>query len=355
MSRTDAPTRIQVSHASGLHAVERQLAGMHQEMLRQGKEDARSVCLSVLNLVVICTDADSERIAGETVALVAANHPSRALIIVADRQGPAQIEADVSLECALDGDGRICAEVAWLRVTGEPALHLISVVTPLLVPDVPVFLWLAGSPPLEQAFGEEAINICERLLIDTGAYGDAAATLAELCAHMDRASRAVNLADLAWARTHRWRELVAKAFDGVEMRPLVRHVDSVEIACAGDEVSAQGWLLGGWLASRLDFPAGHGAPVRARADADTAVPRGDLVSVRIHCQRVDVSATVTVERKQQAGHVTIDLDGGSSATSTVPLTDVDTSQLVGALIEDDSDDPIYTAALHAGAELAARI
>lgn len=342
-----------LAHASGLNAVERQLAVMHQEMLRRSGEEAREVRLSVLNLVAACVDNESADIASQTVALIAENHPARALIVVADRNATEGIEADVSLQCALTRHGQICAEEVRLTVGGRAALHLDSIVSPLLVPDVPVFLWLVGAPPMEQAFGVDAIAISDRIIIDTGAYEDPAETIAMVSAAVDANSGRLQLADLAWARLRRWRELVAQAFDGAEMHALLNHITAVEIESSGQSVSAAAWLLAGWMAAQLGW-SGDAPALTMSAQGPADIPGRELLSVRLGCADGEHTATVTVRRREATLNVTIDVDSGITADQTVPVRRLDTAHLVGSLLEEDTEDPVYGAALRSATHLSRR-
>lgn len=352
MITTAAPT-LHVAHASGLHAVEHQLALMHQEMLRNGGEDAGMARLSVLNLVAACTDPESAEIASQTVGLIAQAHPARAIIVLADRTAADGIEADVSLQCTTTPRGQICAEQVMLTVGGRPARHLGSVITPLLVSDVPVVLWLVGAPPLEQAFGSEAIALCERIIVDTGAYDDPVATIAVVTAALNGHGGEFELADLAWARLRRWRELVAQAFDGTEMRGLVRHITAVEICANGVAVSAGAWLFAGWLAAQLRW-RGNAPRIEVSARVAPDLPRRELLTVRVRCETEQRTAAITVERQPTTLGVTIEGSGGPSAARAVPLRDLDTVRLVGGLLEETAGDPVYPAALRSAHALAKR-
>ena len=347
-------TSLQVSHASGLHAVNRVLAEMHREMLRSGGIEGSAVRLSVLNLVAACVDVDSANMATQAVGRLGAKHPARAIIILADPEGPDQIEADLSLQCSAVDAGQVCAEQVRLQVGGEVAYHMASVVTPLLVPDIPVYLWLIGSPPLRQAFGQDAVAICERLIIDSGEYEDQAATLATLSDELGAVGDAISLCDVAWERTRTWRELLAQSFDGEEMRPFVHGITRVEVECSGDRISAQSWLIAGWLASRLDWPgSAEGPRVVAAAREDESVSGHNLVRIALHCRAGGHEALVMLERRKSALHSVIDVDGGLSAERAVPVPELDTIDLVGRLLEGSGEEPVYRAALRSAVSLAA--
>ncbi len=352
MTTLGAP--LQVSHASGLHAVNRVLAELHREMLRTGGIEGGAVRLSVLNLVAACVDVDAADLATQAVGRLGAKHPARAIIILADPEGPAQMEADLSLQCSAVDEGQVCAEQVRLQVGGEAAYHMASVVTPLLVPDIPVYLWLIGSPPLHQAFGQDAVAICERLIIDSGEYADHAGTLRILADELEAVGDAISLCDVAWERTRMWRQLIAQAFDGGDMRPFVRGITRVDMECSGDRVSAQTWLISGWLASRLDWPGTRDGPrVGVSAHDDDEVSEHDLVRVALHCRAGAHEALVTLERRGSAIHTLIDVDGGLTVEGAVPVPELDTVDLVGRLLEGAGEDPVYRAALRSASSLAA--
>ncbi|MFN2568779.1 MAG: glucose-6-phosphate dehydrogenase assembly protein OpcA, partial [Candidatus Dormibacteria bacterium] len=160
------------THASGLHSVERELAALHREMLHLGMEDARTVRLSVLSLIALCADDGAAHLAQETIEHLAQTHPARAIIVVADPTGEDRVEADLALICSPAAGGQVCAEQVRLLLGGGPALHLASAMNPLLVPDVPVYLWLVGASHLGPSFTEDAIHLGARLILDSDAYDD---------------------------------------------------------------------------------------------------------------------------------------------------------------------------------------
>ncbi len=344
---------LQVSHASGLHAVNRVLAEMHREMLRSGGIEGGAVRLSVLNLVAACIDNNSADMASQAVGRLGAKHPARAIIILADPNGPSQMEADLSLQCSALDEGQVCAEQVRLHVGGEAAYHMASVVTPLLVPDIPVYLWLVGSPPLHQAFGQDAVAICERLIIDSGEYEDHAGTLRILSDELEAVGDAISLCDVAWERTRMWRQHLAQSFDGEGMRPFVHGITRVDVECSGDRIAAQTWLISGWLASRLDWPGARDGPrVVAASREDDSVSEHDLVRIVLHCSAGGHEAVVTLERRGSALHSVIDVDGGLTAERAVPVPELDTVDLVGRLLEGSGEDAVYRASLRSAASLA---
>jgi Glucose-6-phosphate dehydrogenase subunit len=166
--------------------------------------------------------------------------PSRAIILVPrpDDERSA-LDADVDLRCFArgGGSGGVCYEVVEISLLGERAHHPASVVEPLLLPDLPVFLRWRG--PL--AFGEPEFEgltgITDRLVVDSREWTSHEEDFERLTGLFDR----VIVSDIAWARTQPWREALASLW------PDVAGTESLRVA--GPEPEAQ--LLARWLSTRL--------------------------------------------------------------------------------------------------------
>src|SRR5207302_1227941 len=85
----------------------------------------------------------------------------------------------------------------------------------------------ATTPRLIQAFRADAVAMCDRVILDTGAYDDAAETLQMIAREFDVHGASLSLNDIAWQRTRPWREAVAIAFDGPDVRPWLHRVVGV--------------------------------------------------------------------------------------------------------------------------------
>jgi glucose-6-phosphate dehydrogenase assembly protein OpcA len=356
VATTHQPTTlIRSEHASSLHALNAELTALHAQMLRTGHDEVRPVRTAVLTLVCVCTDDAEADAAAEVVRRLAANHPSRALVVVADRNArPDGVDADLALECsAVGGADQICAESVRLTVRGAPALHLVSVVTPLLLPDVPVVLWLAGAPPLDQALHAEVVQVCERIILDSDAYADPLGTLLALVgAHREHGH--LPIGDLAWARLLHWREVLAQSFDGSEMTRFLRGVQHIAVTSCGTRPSSEAWLIAGWLASRLWPSSNASPPIEVSTRHDSVMEKGGLLSVRIHCERDGHSADVSVEWAAGMTVTTIATDGGIRASRTMATPPHDRYALVGRELQESGVDPVYIDAVRRGTELAAR-
>src|SRR5205823_3808166 len=96
-------------------------------------------------------NADREehaRRAARSIADLALRHPSRAIVVLADRGARDGTQKRIEMHCRLpiaDGARLVCYEQILVRARGDADDRLASAVIPLLVPDLPVFLWWTGT------------------------------------------------------------------------------------------------------------------------------------------------------------------------------------------------------------------
>jgi hypothetical protein len=171
---------------------------------------------------------------------MAERHPSRTIILVPQPDAGADaIDALVSLECyAVEGAPRqVCSEVVELRLRGRTAKAPASVVQPLLISDLPVFCRWRGEPPFGAVELEQLVDVADRLIVDSTEWDDLPYAYGKLATLFERTA----LSDIAWARTERWRRLLASLW------PDIAGVGTIRVR----GTLAQAYLLVGWLRSRL--------------------------------------------------------------------------------------------------------
>ena len=117
---------------------------------------------------------------------------------------------------------------------GAPA----SIVNPLLVPALPVFLRWRGRPAFGEENVDELVEVCDRLIVDSREWPDVPHAYEQL--PFDRAA----CSDIAWRRTEPWRRCLAGLWPGIA------ELDRIRVEGPAAEAS----LLAGWLRSRLERP-----------------------------------------------------------------------------------------------------
>jgi glucose-6-phosphate dehydrogenase assembly protein OpcA len=176
--------------------------------------------------------------AEDVLAGLAERHPSRTIVLVPDCDAGDALEAHVEVQTFPSGEGRqIAVETIRLRLCGSRAAAPASIVNPLLLPDLPVFLRWRGLPPFGEPEFEQLVDVVDRLIVDSTEWPDLPGPYARLAEVFDR----VVVSDIAWARTSRWRPQLASLWPGIG--------DVQRIKVTGTR--AQACLLAGWLRSRL--------------------------------------------------------------------------------------------------------
>src|SRR4051794_41361954 len=86
--------------------------------------------------------------AEDVLAGLAERHPSRTIVLVPDPDADDGLEGQAEVSCYPSGQGRqVCVDTVRVRLSGSRAEVPASVVQPLLLPDLPVFLRWRGLPP----------------------------------------------------------------------------------------------------------------------------------------------------------------------------------------------------------------
>ncbi len=173
----------------------------------------------------------------ETLAGLGERHPSRGILLLPEESATDGIDAKVSvLAFPLSHQRRhIAAEVIELHLRGSRAEAPASIVMPLLVTGLPVFLRWRGRPQFGEVAVDELIDVCDRLIVDSGEWPDAPAAYSDL--PFDRAA----CSDIAWRRTEPWRRALAGLWPGIK--------EARELEITGPD--AEGSLIAGWLCFRL--------------------------------------------------------------------------------------------------------
>ena len=236
-----------------------------------GPSGARS---SVLNLIVV-TSEESAAEAARVISDLSGDHPSRAILMVSDpNEDEANLEVSCSTFCGIGGRGedQVCAEQITVHVEGPPAEHLESLAGPLLIPDLPVFLWCPNGELPDSSSG--MVPLTDRLILDSGPAEDREAFLRAASGLCRDGLPAVG--DLQWAALSPWRALVSDLFAHPERAgelPEIRHAEILY----GPTGECQALLFAGWLASALDWRPESMSRTRGVREFALSGPSGRVV------------------------------------------------------------------------------
>jgi Glucose-6-phosphate dehydrogenase subunit len=171
---------------------------------------------------------------------MAERHPSRTILLFPEPHADDnRIDARAEVERweVPDTDRGLVTEVVELTLRGSRAEAPASIVEPLLISDLPVFLRWRGEPPWDAPELEQLVGVTDRLIVDSTEWEDLPVPYRRLAEIFPRTATS----DIAWARTSRWRSHLATLWPGI--------ADARTLRVRG--TAAQAWLLCGWLRSKL--------------------------------------------------------------------------------------------------------
>lgn len=335
------------------------LSDIERELNRMWRDAAGSaeryapVRASVLNLVVHTTSDAVAQELSETISRLAGRHPLRAIIISAEPHHPQpSLDTQISAYCSEDpGAGaQVCCEQVIVSANGEPANHLTGIITPLLIPDLPVYLWWMGEPHYESETFSNLMRSAQKLIIDSGSFSPSPASFRQAL-ELSRKTRdvcAVN--DLNWMRLWPWFEVVAQFFDEPNLRPHLYGIQRVAAEYAQGS-PAQAVMLAGWLFSRLgESPT----QVELKPAPGPGAGSGNIQSFRMDTQAAGETASFSVSLAQTgAGHMQarVRVGGKDLLDRVVVATDRSDVEMLDIALESCHRDLPYEESLEIAAKL----
>jgi glucose-6-phosphate dehydrogenase assembly protein OpcA len=265
-----APQQIRVAATLDVQAVEHELGELWKQNTGETnvEEDGAVMRARVLNLLVyVASEAALDEV-NQVLGEITSAHPCRVIVMLAERDEADQdIEMFVSAHCLVQAGGdhkNLCGEQVTLKARGRFTVELPSAAVPLIVPDLPIFLWWRDAPRLHDQIFADLSRAADRVVIDSADFGRPYEDVLELVALLKRRrAEQAAISDLNWARLTSWRTFLASFYDVEDYRAALRSVNRVRIeyvphSLAPDVIAPKALILAGWLASRLGWQVAPG-------------------------------------------------------------------------------------------------
>ncbi|CAN5623092.1 glucose-6-phosphate dehydrogenase assembly protein OpcA [soil metagenome] len=353
---TEETRRSEGSGAMGVEQIEHELG-----QLRMNEDGTLGLRASVLNLIAVADEDDAQSIT-ESVSKLANQYPSRAIVLISDPDGERDLDIQLSAFCSLRGGGgaQVCAEQITVHASGPPAEHLESFAGPLLVPDIPVFLWYPGAFSSSSPEFTGIAPLADRIILDSAASEDPETSLKDLAGLLDKPEMPA-IGDIQWVALSPWRALIAEMFSAEERSRELNRISNVEIlhAPAGE---SRALLLLGWFASALgweledskatdggrevEFSGPSGVITVALADDS---PDARLRRIRLHGE--ELSFQVSRHQDLNDASATVMRDEEIIGERTVQLGRFELGGLLGEELQYRGHDRAYEAALKVAVEI----
>ena len=180
-----------------IREIERELGQLRDAST--GPDAAPLLRTSVMTHIAWVPERWAEQAKG-TLSGLAERHPSRTILLFpCPDASEDELQGEVDFRCFVRGghEKEVCSEVISIRLCGKRAAAPASVVTPLLVSDLPAFLRWRGPLPFDSGELDQMLGVVDRLVVDAREWTDVRADFGRLPALFDR----VAVSDIAWART----------------------------------------------------------------------------------------------------------------------------------------------------------
>jgi glucose-6-phosphate dehydrogenase assembly protein OpcA len=244
-------------------AIERELVTLWKDA-SGGTADPNSapvVRACSLNFIVVTEDEKEVDELTEMVGEVTLEHPARIFLVAANRRsGTPKLDAWISARCSLPvpGGKQVCCEQINLTASGADANKIPSIVTSLLVSDVPSVLLWKGRVDANDSILQSLAQVVDRILIDSSEDASPETSLLAWCGFIKAHSAHTTFGDLAWTHLTAWRSVVANAFNPSEMRAHLANIASLTIEYSSTSAPrhsglSQSLLLASWVTQKLKW------------------------------------------------------------------------------------------------------
>lgn len=345
------------SGAMSVERIERELG-----RLRMNEDGTLGLRASVLNLVAV-TDEDSAGDVTRVVSKLAGRFPCRAIVMISDPEEPTtNLDIRVSAFCdARGGSGsQVCAEQVSVHAEGPPAHHLSSLAGPLLLPDLPVFLWYPGGFSAGSEEFSGMAGLADRVVVNSGAASDHGACLREISG-ITQDPTMPGVGDLQWVGLSPWRSLVTALFDPTDRREELDRIHRVEIL-HDPRGEARALLLTGWLAASLGWSPESVRETEGAREFVFAGPSGNIAVAldpgsqdaslrRVRLYGEDLTFQVSRHRDLTEARSTVMRGDDLLGERTVQLGFFDQDVILGEELRFRGRDESYVKAIQTAAEM----
>ncbi len=318
-----------------------------------GSDSEAVLKAATLNLVVLCRSRKEFASVSEMLPQLVFHHPGRHIVVLADgerKQDEIRCRLGAFLQKTTDGRRQIVAETVMMENAGG-FQHTAGAVLPLLLADLPVYLWLNFPFVSLEPNLTPLIHAADRLILTTSDTLESPAQLAAQLQAVIDISRRCSVSDLNWAQITPWREALARFFDRPADGVYLKNINAVEILDAGHALSVQALLLAGWLATSLPAPAPSEADSdstvvfrRAGAQASVTLRRTAIdgltgpVKVKLLAETQGKTAIFTAAAIDERLQATLQIGGSLRTLHTVPIGRLCSTLLCNELDSTGSDE-----------------
>lgn len=246
-------------------------------------------CLS--NLVIYTEDEADELLIAQTIAEYIVKHPCRVILALARPRGAQRgLESVVSAHTYSDDSGKsVTCDQITLRASGAAVKELAGAVQPLLVADLPTYIWWRGIFLTQRQLVEQFLTFADRFIYDGVSWSNLHFTVLQVADFISKYDDKVAFTNFNWSRLRPWRESVADFFDAGMYEREVWELRRVRVGFMSLPGSEEGYqfralLIVAWLAVQLEWEPVTGRPGIEQAGLEFRDKEGGPVDVELVMQ-----------------------------------------------------------------------
>lgn len=221
--------------------------------------------------------------------------PSRVIFITVDKEScESTLNAKASVMTGATGEFDIVCDLIEFEATPTTQDRLPFLILPHIIPDLPVYLLWADDPIEENPLSYQIEKLATRLIFDSESTDNLPKFANALLAHKQEAS--CDIADLNWARTENWRDLITLTFYSDDKLEQLKKAKTIKITYNNYanpffcHTKIQAIYIQGWIASQLNWSLKKLEPnffqyehtsVELMGQERSNIPPGTLIAIDI--------------------------------------------------------------------------
>lgn len=254
---------------------------------------------SLFNLIVFTRFSPRTDYFRNIVQKVVEKFPCRTLFISHDPDSPQPYLKTAISVVSPSAEASIACDQIDIGVAGPDLQRVPFVILPHLIPDLPIYLLWAEDPSISHPLFPPLAKLATRIIFDSESADSLLAfaqTLLEL-----KEKTGIDVADLNWARTEGWRDLISSTFDIGQRLALLKQISHLNIVYNAREteffchLKIQAMYLLAWVSSRLGWKFENATPslqfkfksAAARIQSDTWEKLGPGTVISVNLQTTD--------------------------------------------------------------------
>jgi len=233
---------------------------IESELLKiwEGLAKENKMRASLFNLVIFSKLSPRTDYIRKIVQKVVEKFPCRTIFISEDPDTKqSYLKTAISVLAPNILENSVACDLIDIGVAGEDLPKVPSLVLPHLLPDLPVYLLWAEDPSLPHPLFTPLAKLSTRVIFDSEST-EHLRNFANRVLELHEKTK-IDIADLNWARTQGWRDLISSVFSHPEEMKNLYNISLLKITYNAKESASfchlkiQSMYLLGWLCSRLGW------------------------------------------------------------------------------------------------------